>query len=68
MRKHFKFQLKDDYIRGMNRQEYKKASRWARLCGSICELELDWDAVGRHITETIISGYAKINFDDLIKP
>lgn len=62
-----RFELRDDIVRGMNRQQYKAASRWVRFCSRICNARIDWDVVDKWFMNGMIYGYSEIRYEDLIK-
>ena len=64
--KHFRFQLRENIIRGMNRQEYKAASRWLRSCARLIEAGIDWDFVNQYLANSMICGRHEIKYEDLI--
>ena len=63
----FKFTLPDRIVRGMNRQQYKTASRWLRLSCRIVHDSINWEAFERHIRDVLIYGADKISYEDLLK-
>ena len=66
--KHFNFKLKDEFVRTLNRQKYKEASRFLRICRNRCEEMIDWNAMRRHFTDVALTGCTAILTKDLLKP
>ena len=64
--RHYSFKLKDEFVRGMNRQQYKAASHWARLAARIVDSKINWDVFNRHIFDTMIYGTSIIRTEDIL--
>ncbi len=65
--KRFRLQLSDDIVRGMNRQQYKTASHYARWLARYIDGKINWDAVSKIFADTAIYGRAEYYYEDLIK-
>ncbi len=67
MNRHFTFRLKDDVIRGMNREQYKSASHWARYAAWIVSQRINWDKFHKHLADCLVYGRSEIAYEDLLK-
>ena len=47
--KHFQFQLRDDFIRPMNRSQYKEVSHWLRSVARSVEDMINWNDIHRRV-------------------
>ena len=65
MNRHFAFKLKDEFIRGMTREQYKAASHivrwWAWKIGQM----INWDKFNKHISDSLLYGQSIIRYEDM---
>jgi len=66
MSKHFTFKLKDEFVRGMTRQQYKAVTHWARWLAWNIDRKMNWDAIKRHIEDLAIYGRSEYCYEDLV--
>lgn len=63
----FRLCLPDRAVRGMNRQQYKRASHWIRLCSRQLHARMNWDVIFKSLADVMLYGYSEIHSEDLIK-
>ena len=66
MDRHFSFKLKDDVVRGMNREQYKAASHQVRWWAWKVSQMINWDKFHKHISDSLIYGRSEILYEDLL--
>lgn len=67
MNRHFSFKLKDEVIRGMNRQQYYSAKHLVRWWAWKVDKMINWDKFQKHITNVMLYGHGFIDGRDFIK-
>lgn len=66
MNRHFTFKLKDDIIRGMNREQYYSVMHWLRYTAREVRKAINWDKFHKHITDSFVYGNSIVCFEDLL--
>ena len=66
MNRHFRFVLKDEFIRGMNRNQYKAASHWVRWTARFIDSRIVWDRVQDHFRDVMLYGRVEFHYEDML--
>jgi len=66
MNRHFTFQLKDEIVRGMNREQYKSASHMVRWWAWKISNMINWDKFHKHISDSLLYGRSIVRYEDLL--
>ncbi len=66
-KRYFQLQLPDEVVRGMNRQQYKKASHQLRFYSWRVNARINWPAVTRHLADVAIYGCSVISTEDMLR-
>lgn len=66
MSRHFTFKLKDEFIRSMNREQYKTASHNARWFARHIDKLMNWEVITKKFTDLVIYGRCEYRYEDLL--
>lgn len=66
MNRHFTFQLKDEVVRGMNREQYKAVMHYLRWLARYIHQSIDWDKYNQRLTDALSLGRHEVFVGDLL--
>ncbi len=59
-RRNFEFTIKDNYFRGMSRQQYYDAMHWLRYAVWLVSNSINWEKFHKRIRHTMLYGNSEI--------
>lgn len=66
MNRHFSFKLKNEFVQGMTREQYKFASHMVRWWGWRLDQMINWDKFNKYISDSLVYGRSVICYEDLL--
>lgn len=66
MNRCFSFKLKDEVVRGMNREQYKSAMHYLRWLAHYVHQSIDWDKYNQRMADALVFGRHEVFVGDLL--